>query len=56
VRQLSSRTQLFNYSPLLQDFIKNPTWMRRVTWGLFAIWMILSAIGAIAILGGARQP
>jgi succinate dehydrogenase membrane anchor subunit len=41
---------------VLQDYIKDSTWMRRLTWGLLVIWLLLSAIGAIAILGGVRQP
>jgi len=41
---------------VFQDFIKDPVWMRRLTWGVIAIWLLLSSIGAIAILGGVRQP
>jgi succinate dehydrogenase / fumarate reductase membrane anchor subunit len=41
---------------VLQDYIQDPAWMRRVSWGLLAIWLLLSAIGAGAILGGVRQP
>jgi succinate dehydrogenase / fumarate reductase, membrane anchor subunit len=41
---------------VLQDYIKETTWMRRLTWGLLVIWLLLATIGAIAILGGVRQP
>jgi succinate dehydrogenase / fumarate reductase, membrane anchor subunit len=40
---------------VLLDYIKDPAWIRRLTWGLLAIWLLLSSIGAIAILGGVRQ-
>lgn len=41
---------------VLQDYIQEGSWMRRVSWGLLAVWLLLSAIGAGAILGGVRQP
>lgn len=41
---------------VLQDYIKDPLWMRRISWILLAFWMLLSSIGALAILGGVRQP
>jgi succinate dehydrogenase / fumarate reductase, membrane anchor subunit len=41
---------------VLQDYIKDPLWMRRLTGGLLVFWLLLSAIGAFAILGGVRQP
>jgi len=44
------------FRQVLQDYIKDPVWMRRLSWGLVAFWLLLSSIGAIAILGGVRQP
>jgi succinate dehydrogenase / fumarate reductase membrane anchor subunit len=41
---------------VLQDYVKNPAWMRRVSWGLLVFWLLISSIGAIAIVGGVRQP
>ena len=41
---------------VLQDYIKDPAWMRWLSWGLIAFWLLLSSIGALAILGGVRQP
>jgi succinate dehydrogenase / fumarate reductase membrane anchor subunit len=41
---------------VLQDYIKNPARMRRLSWVLFAVWLLLSLIGVAAILGGVRQP
>lgn len=39
---------------VLRDFIKSESSMRTVSWGLFAFWLVISAIGAIAIIGGVR--
>lgn len=41
---------------VLQDYIKDSLLMRRISWILLAFWMLLSSIGALAILGGVRQP
>lgn len=41
---------------VVHDFIQNEDFMRIVTWGLFVFWLVISAIGAIAIIGGVRQP
>jgi succinate dehydrogenase / fumarate reductase, membrane anchor subunit len=41
---------------VMQDYIKDPVWVRRLTWVLLAFWLLLSSIGAIAILGGVRKP
>ncbi|MEJ2709196.1 MAG: hypothetical protein P8074_16410 [Anaerolineales bacterium] len=39
---------------VLRDFIKSESSMRTVSWGLLAFWLVISAIGAIAIIGGVR--
>jgi succinate dehydrogenase / fumarate reductase membrane anchor subunit len=41
---------------VLHDFIKNDATMRKVTWMLFAFWIVISTIGATAIVGGVGQP
>ena len=41
---------------VLQDFIRSESRMRAVSWGLLVFWIILSAIGVIAIIGGVRMP
>ncbi len=41
---------------VVHDFIPNEKTMSRITWALFAFWLLLSAIGATAIIGGVRQP
>lgn len=41
---------------VLQDYIRPPARMRRLTAILFGVWLLLSLIGAAAILGGVRQP
>jgi succinate dehydrogenase / fumarate reductase membrane anchor subunit len=42
--------QVFN------DYIRQDSTRRAVTWLLFALWLILSLIGAMAIVGGVRSP
>jgi succinate dehydrogenase / fumarate reductase membrane anchor subunit len=41
---------------VLQDYIKAEKTMRIVSWGLFGFWLLVSAIGAGAIIGGVRMP
>lgn len=41
---------------VLQDYVRPPARMRRLTAFLFGVWLLLSLIGAAAILGGVRQP
>ena len=41
---------------VLHDFIYDGDTMRKVTWMLFAFWMVISLIGATAIIGGVGQP
>ena len=41
---------------VLHDFINDRDTMRKVTWMLFAFWMVISLIGATAIIGGVGQP
>jgi succinate dehydrogenase / fumarate reductase membrane anchor subunit len=41
---------------VLHDFIKDGRTMRKLTWTLFTFWVVLSIIGATAILGGVGQP
>lgn len=41
---------------VLRDYIKSDRAMRTVGWILLVVWLLLSVIGAIAIIGGVRQP
>ncbi|MCK4898989.1 MAG: hypothetical protein KAS38_09435 [Anaerolineales bacterium] len=41
---------------ILNDFIKNKRTMRLVSWLLLVFWLVLSLIGAMAIVGGVQQP
>lgn len=41
---------------VLLDFVKDQKSMRRIAWLLFAFWLVLSLIGATAIISGVRQP
>ena len=41
---------------VLNDYVRSRSLMRKVTWALLVFWLVLSAIGAIAIVGGVQQP
>jgi succinate dehydrogenase / fumarate reductase membrane anchor subunit len=41
---------------VLNDYIRQDTTRKRVSWLLFTLWLILSMIGAVAIIGGVRAP
>jgi succinate dehydrogenase / fumarate reductase, membrane anchor subunit len=40
---------------VLMDYIRNERTFRIVSWGLLAVWFIITAIGAIAIIMGVRN-
>jgi succinate dehydrogenase / fumarate reductase membrane anchor subunit len=39
---------------VLVDFIRDEKWYRVLNWGLFFLWLIISTIGAVAIIGGVK--
>jgi succinate dehydrogenase / fumarate reductase membrane anchor subunit len=41
---------------VLDEYLRTPAARRRMSWGLLAIWLVISVIGAAAIIGGVRQP
>lgn len=41
---------------VLNDYIQSRSLMRKISWGLLAFWLLLSLIGAVAIIGGVRPP
>jgi len=46
----------FGLRQVLADFIRDEKWYRILNWGLFIFWLTISAIGAIAIIGGVKLP
>ena len=36
----------------LRDYVKSEVWMRRLSWFLLIFWLVVSLIGATAIIGG----
>ena len=40
---------------VLHDFVSDDRTMRKLTWMLFAFWVVISLIGAVAIVGGVRR-
>jgi len=41
---------------VLLDFVKSAGGRKAVNWLMFVFWLALSAIGAIAVIGGVRAP
>jgi len=41
---------------VLFDFIESASMRRTANWLLFAFWLIITIIGALAIIGGVRMP
>lgn len=41
---------------VLRDYIHKGSHRKALDWGLLAFWIVLSAIGALAIIGGVRIP
>lgn len=41
---------------VLGDFIQDPGRRRVMAWGLLIVWLVITLIGAIALIGGVRQP
>jgi succinate dehydrogenase / fumarate reductase membrane anchor subunit len=39
---------------VLFDYVHNPKNQRSIAWALFAVWLLISAVGAVAIIGGVK--
>jgi len=39
---------------VLDEYLRTPTARRLMSWGLFVVWLVISLIGAAAIIGGVR--
>ncbi len=39
---------------VIHDFIPGEDAMKKISWALLAFWLLLSAIGAVALIGGVR--
>jgi succinate dehydrogenase / fumarate reductase membrane anchor subunit len=39
---------------VLFDYVHNPKNQRRVAWALFVVWLLISLVGAVAIIGGVK--
>jgi succinate dehydrogenase / fumarate reductase membrane anchor subunit len=46
----------FGLRQVLVDFIRDEKWYKILNWGLFLFWLIISTIGAVAIIGGVKFP
>lgn len=40
---------------VIMDFVKGERGRKIVNWGLFVLWLAITLIGAIALIGGVRQ-
>ncbi|HEX7975420.1 MAG TPA: hypothetical protein VF498_13515 [Anaerolineales bacterium] len=41
---------------VLRDYVRSESLMRGISWALLIFWLVLSAIGMLAIIGGVRIP
>jgi len=41
---------------VLNDYISRDSTRKKTSWILFGFWLVLSLIGAVAIIGGVRNP
>lgn len=41
---------------VLRDYLHDPKLRRWLDWGLLVFWLLVTAIGAIAIIGGVKSP
>jgi succinate dehydrogenase / fumarate reductase membrane anchor subunit len=41
---------------VLFDYVRSPGIRRALSWILLVTWLVITAIGAVAIIGGVRQP
>ncbi len=41
---------------VLLDYVSRPSKVRLLNWALLLVWLIVTAIGAAAIIGGVTQP
>jgi succinate dehydrogenase / fumarate reductase membrane anchor subunit len=41
---------------ILLDFVRTDRWRTFWNWGLLLFWLLITLIGAVAILGGAKVP
>jgi len=41
---------------VIHDYVPKEETMRKISWWLFGFWLVISTIGAIALIGGVRQP
>jgi succinate dehydrogenase cytochrome b556 subunit len=39
---------------VVQDYIHSPAWRARLNWAILGMWLVWTAIGAVAIVGGVR--
>jgi succinate dehydrogenase hydrophobic anchor subunit len=41
---------------VVNDYVTRPAWNRRLKWVMLAGWVVITAIGAVAIVGGVLRP
>jgi succinate dehydrogenase cytochrome b556 subunit len=39
---------------VVEDYLHSPGWLRAAKWAIFVGWLVITAIGAVAIVGGVR--
>ena len=41
---------------VVNDYVTHPGWNRALKWVLLIAWIVITAIGAVAVIGGVQQP
>ena len=41
---------------VLNDYILNEKWRRAISWSLLLVWLVISLIGGLALVGGVQRP
>ncbi|MFV1859280.1 MAG: hypothetical protein ACC647_08005 [Anaerolineales bacterium] len=39
---------------VMRDYVHSPAWRNRLNWGILGMWVVWTAIGAVALFGGVR--
>lgn len=41
---------------IVSDYVRNKGLQKTLNWVIFIVWLVISAIGAVAVVGGVRTP
>jgi succinate dehydrogenase / fumarate reductase membrane anchor subunit len=41
---------------VMSDFVKTKRWQKALNWVMFLFWLVITAVGTVALVGGVRRP